>query len=129
LGNNKWKLTPNFHFSYRASGLLWVKGDIPLNEYLIYWKGIIKGNRLNQIKKEDWEEYLKTLLSKRIMSENDRSEFNKKFSGKGYPKLNTCPGVEMSYTWDKNTAIDMDDKDKFCEEVSKRIQEALKCWT
>ncbi len=128
LAKKKWKIIPNFHFAYRSSGLLWANTEMPTEEYLIYWKEKVKSGKLNQVKKEDWGKCLKLLLSKKIMAVSDKLKFSTIIGEKGYPNLNLCPGIVMSYKWNKNEAVDMDDQDRFCKEVEKKIQEAFKCW-
>lgn len=116
-------LEEDFHFSYRASGLLTLKTHLSPEEYLRFWKENYKD--LKQIKKENFAEYFLDMVSKNIFSREQFEEFSAVVLNKNYPNLNICPGLLIKFKWDKNQAIVMDEKGIFEKDFKDKVNRVL----
>ena len=80
LRNLGFKLSSNFHISYRSSNLLWFKGLLSFEDYIEFWKK--EYVNLKQIKRENFTEYFKYLednnLIEKKIGDIQESIINKK---------------------------------------------------
>ena len=105
----------NLHFSPQRKGEVWCASSLSIEEYIDYWQKQRKHNRINQIKREDYDGYLNDLLQNGQMNEANIEEFNNKIASKNWQKVNLCPGFLIKYTWSKERAIELDRNGKFAE--------------
>ena len=117
-------LRPNFHISFRGTGLVWfdtTKKDCI--EYINYWKE----NKIEQVENIKLEGYYNELVKNGIIDNSD--EILNRILSKKYVKLNICPGFYFGYKWPIEVAK-KEDKDKFFVESVRekiiRIQSAYK---
>ncbi|BAE82603.1 hypothetical protein [Desulfitobacterium hafniense] len=126
LPNKGWSVTPNFHFAYRSSNLVWPNVKVGTEVYIDHWLANI--NTLGQINKVDFEQYCIELEKLGLISDTDWSRINEKILSTNMPKINICPGVSLIYTWSKEDAIKLDENKKLSKDIKSKIIEALATW-
>jgi len=128
LVENGWSVAPNFHIAFMSSNLYWGQTDLPLEEYVEYWKNQVATEGLAQVPREQWEGYFGTLLSQRIISGRDVDGINELVTPTAMSTLNICPGISIRYSWAREDAIKLDDGDLFLNEFLKRVNDVLNVW-
>lgn len=123
LENQGFKLSNNFHLSYRSSNLLWFEGSLTFEEYIRFWKS--EHINLRQLKREEFIDYFNFLEDSNIILREDRSIIQEKILSKKYDRLNICPGISIRYTWDEQTAIDLDRADSFDKDLLEKLNIAF----
>ncbi|MEO2075905.1 MAG: hypothetical protein ABGX20_11085 [Bacillus sp. (in: firmicutes)] len=123
LKNQGFKITKNFHVSYRSSNLLWFKGTLSVDEYLRYWKR--EFIHLKQVKRNDFIQLFDKLESDHFIDPEDRSTIQDKILNKNYDKLNVCPGFLIKYSWDSDSAISLDKMNRFDEDFANKVKIAF----
>ena len=103
-------ITLNFHFAYRSSNLVWTTVKVSIEAYLDYW--LSKTSSLGQVSKQDFEKYCLEIEKAGLISESDWVKLTDKILTTKIPKLNVCLGVNLTYTWSKDEAINVDDSKK-----------------
>ena len=119
LRNLGFKLSSNFHISYRSRILLWFKGLLSFEDYIEFWKK--EYVNLKQIKRENFTEYFKYLEDNNLIEKEDRSIIQESIINKKYDKLNICPGISIKYTWDGQTAIKLDKTNEFEQDFYNKL--------
>ncbi|NMA85018.1 MAG: hypothetical protein GX962_14280 [Epulopiscium sp.] len=119
LQNQGFKLSNNFHISYRSSNLLWFEGSLTFEEYIRFWKS--EYTNLRQIKREEFNDYFNFLEDNNLILSEDRSIIHEKILSKKYDRLNICPGISIRYTWDGQIAIDLDKSNDFDKELNEKL--------
>lgn len=123
LKNNKnYTFSPNFHFSFSTSGLVWTACNLTFEDYIKYWKN---HSDIKQIKRDNFKEYFDFLVKDNIIESTNFSKFNEKILSKNYPNLNVCPGFLIKYTWQKDKAIALDKNGNFEDDFKRIISEIL----
>ncbi len=123
LQNQGFNLSSNFHLSYRSSNLLWFEGSLTFEEYIRFWKS--EHINLRQLKREEFIDYFNFLEDSNIILREDRSIIQEKILSKKYDRLNICPGISIRYTWDEQTAIDLDRTDYFDKDLLQKLNIAF----
>ena len=123
LKNSGFKLSNNFHISYRSSNLLWFEGLLPFEDYIKFWK--TQYINLKQIKREQFEEYVKYLEDNKLIQKEDRSIIEENITNKKYDKFNICPGISIKYTWDGQTVIKLDKTSEFEKDFNNKLMTAF----
>jgi hypothetical protein len=124
LASDGWTIGPNLHFCYIGTILHANTGvSMTPEEYLEYW--ISHLDEIREVKRDGFESYYKELLEKKMASPEDIEQLKKHFSETTRDHLRPCPGLEVYYTWSRKEAIQMDDKNRFQDEVRKKIVEGL----
>ncbi len=123
LQNQGFKLSNNFHISYRSSNLLWFEGSLTFEEYIRFWK--LEYINLRQIKREEFNDYFNFLEDNNLILSEDRSIIHEKILSKKYDRLNICPGISIRYIWDGQTAIDFDKSNDFDKELNEKLIVAI----
>ena len=126
LLENNWIIRPNFHFSFRSQGILYTKVDSDIHSYIEFWINEIKNTPLKQIKKSDWGDYLNKLMDNKIMNEDDIDKFNKEIRSKNYEKLNVCPGICVSYQFNKEEALELGDNNELIGSIRVKLSEGFR---
>lgn len=113
------KLSTSFHISYRSSNLLDFKSSLNIEDYIKYWKS--NYINLRQIKRNEFDDYFDYLEDNKMVLNKDRSEVKEKIFSKKYDVLNICPGFLIKYSWDLQTAIDLDKVHSFDKEFKEKL--------
>lgn len=108
-----------FHFAKASDNIFWCEVQCSPFDYVKYW---MRNSNIRQIHRGDFENYFNRLVDEKIFSEDGRGAFNEKIIGKGYQKLNVCPGFLIKYTWDSSQAIKLDDDSRFVESFKKKLK-------
>jgi hypothetical protein len=89
----------------------------------------LQGN-LNQVKRDQWDQYFAMLKQNEFLDENDLVAINEKVVNTQMQKLNVCPGVRFKYTWAKEEAILIDSKSSnaFANELLQKINDVFAVW-
>ena len=119
LKNMGFKLSSNFHVSYRSSNLLWFEGLLSFEDYIKFWKK--EYVNLKQIKKENFVEYFKYLEDNNLIQKEDRNIIQENILDKRYDKLNICPGISIKYSWDGQTAMRLDKTNEFEQDFYNKL--------
>ncbi len=130
LLNYGWEITPNFHFAFRSSNLVWTKTKMDIINYLTYWKNLVAKNLLVQQKRENWKDYFEELTNINIISQDDFDRISEKIINTKMSTINICPGVCFNYRWEKDNVIKIEEKSKnsFNEEFSKIYNQVMAVW-
>jgi hypothetical protein len=95
LQNEGWKVSPNFHFGFMASGCCWTNTTVPAAEYMKYWLEHI--NDTAQIERSDWDEYWRKLVNLKIAASEDREDFDLYFTSTARAFAAPRPGVRCTF--------------------------------
>lgn len=118
-----WRVEPNFHFGFMASGLCWMTAPLPLAEYMSYWKDNIDSVR--QIQRKDWDGYWKTLVKANIVEASERNKFDNDFTNTQRPTATPRPGLGCAFPWNLDEAEGIDSSGKFVMAVKDRVNQLL----
>lgn len=127
LEEKGWRITPNFHFSYMSTNLLYPKSTIALEDYIHYWKK----TPIQQLSKKKMGEYqlvIEDLITQGMMTEEDKVDIKDKFDDTNRSNLNVCPGIHFEYKWTKERVIDLDHRNLFISEIKSVIKDAFQLW-
>jgi hypothetical protein len=128
LTQRSWEISPNLHFAFRSSNLVWTTVSCPLDQYLQYWQTEVKKGALRQMPRYEWNNYFRNLKLLRMLSEEDEPDLTKKIIDTGMQKINVCPGVGCRYKWTKSDAISLDDKGAFVLVFKEKVKECFDTW-
>jgi len=125
-----WSVSPNFHFAYKSSGLLWMNTRIGVGDYIEYWQDAVRKGELRQISRNDWDNQFGKWQADGLITASDRENIRESIESKLYPTLNVCPGLTFRYTWDSELAVQIDDQSDtaFKRELESKIADALATW-
>ncbi|MEY9975686.1 hypothetical protein [Lysinibacillus sp. RC79] len=123
LFNIGFKLSSNFHVSYRSSNLLWFDGKLTFEEYIQYWKK--NALTLRQSKREEFIDLFQSFENSGMILPEDQHRIQEKILCKNYDRLNVCPGFVMKYTWTREEASKLDQRNQFLEDLKEKIKIAF----
>ena len=126
LVENGWKYYPDFHISHIQKHLVWFSTkQINEKKYYDYWCSNL--NSIRQYNKEDLESVLNKLKDEGIIviEQKENEELDKKVIQTNRNIINICPAFCLSYTYSFQTAVDLDSKNKFSNELKSRILEGV----
>ncbi|MEY9971839.1 hypothetical protein ABH966_002212 [Lysinibacillus sp. RC46] len=123
LFNTGFKLSSNFHVSYRSSNLLWFDGKLTFEEYIQYWKKHVL--TLRQSKREEFIDLFQSFENSGMILPEDQHRIQEKILCKNYDRLNVCPGFVMKYTWTREEASKLDQRNQFLEDLKEKIKIAF----
>lgn len=123
LTQHGFTITPNFHFSFASSNLLWFDGEQSTEEYLRYWKE--NYSTLAQVPRANFGDYFEKLIRDKVISEQDRAGIKEKITNKEYSKINVCPGFQIAYCWSAHEAKQLDNEKKFVSSLAETIARAF----
>jgi hypothetical protein len=120
-----WSIRPNFHFSFRASNVLWTASRLAVAEYWKYWAG--EGGRkwFRQVARSDWGGMLTAFVTDGIMPEESRVSFEERFTQTRRDTANICPGLTLTFDVPLEEAAALDDRRQLATHVAKKIGEAV----
>ncbi len=85
----------------------------------------ISGKKIKQIKRKDFNNYFKFLENNNLISKEDQDRIDEEIFSKRYDRLNICPGFTIKFSWDGQTAIELDRENKFEQDFYEKLTEAF----
>lgn len=119
LRDGGWKLRPNFHFGFMATGLTWTESRIDTDAYAKYWLGRIE--TLGIFRRVDWDRELDTLIADGIFDPADRAQFDCDFTHTKRGAATPRPGLCLSRAWKRGDTL----AGGFVAELSGVLSQAL----
>ena len=123
LRSDGWRVEPNFHWGFMATGYAWVKTPLQVEKYCDYWFNKIGAT--GEISIPDWETYWKKLEAAQIVEAAGKEEFDKAFTRSQRQKVHPRPGLFCEYTWPLAKAKVLDADGKLVDEVRVRLNQML----
>lgn len=102
------------------AGYAWTNGHIDLDSYLDLWMKEI--NDASSVEREEWPEYFKWLVEKRVALPEDREEFDRHFTNTNRERATPRPGLGVERRWPMNKAEDLDGDGKLVAQVKEAFQ-------
>ena len=123
--DDRWRVKPNFHWGFMATGYAWVKKTpLSVEKYCDYWVNEIGATR--ELSRSEWETYWAKLESAQIVKAAEKEQFDKEFTSTQRHKAHPRPGLSCEYKWPLADAQRLDAHgDDFVEEVRKRLNQML----
>ena len=123
--DDRWRVKPNFHWGFMATGYAWVKQTpLSVGKYCDYWVNEIGAT--GELSRSEWETYWAKLESAQIVKAGEKKGFDKEFTSTQRQKAHPRPGLSCEYTWPLSEAQQLDARgDDFVQEVQKRLNQAL----
>lgn len=122
--DDRWRVKPNFHWGFMATGYAWIKTPLPVKKYCAYWVNEIGAKR--ELGRSEWETYWAKLESAHIVEAAGKEEFDKEFTSTQRQKAHPRPGLSCEYKWPLAEAQRLDAHgDDFVQEVRKRLDQML----
>lgn len=123
-----WRVSPNFHFAFRSSNLVWASSTCSLTDYIEYWIKQVKANTLGQVQRKDWDSLFKTLSTAGMLDLHDKIQIKEKIIGTHMDRINVCPGIAFLYHWSQSDAINLDNKGAFLSSFIDKVKECTEMW-
>jgi hypothetical protein len=95
LEDEGWRITPNFHFGFMATGYCWTATSMPVAQYMRYWLERIVD--AGQIERRYWDQYWHNLVSKKIANREDRDSFDRDFTNTARASATPRPGIACTF--------------------------------
>ena len=115
LRSDGWRVEPNFHWGFMATGYAWAKTPLPVEKYCDYWVNEIGATR--ELSRPEWETYWVKLESAHIVEAAGKKAFDAHFTGSKRLKVHPRPGLFCQYRWKLADAQSSDAAGKFVEKV------------
>lgn len=109
---------PNFHIAFSSTNLVWLPSNVDIVTYIQFWKD----TKIEQVKRENIEDYCKNLATQGIVVYDEELLYDKIISKQYNKGMNICPGLFMGYKWSIEEAIKLDNQGKFVEECREKIE-------
>ncbi len=124
LSSKEWWISPNFHFSFMNTNLVWFNST-DANKFIDYWKK--NKNEIYQHGIEHIPELVKQLESNGIITYDAKAQknMNEKIYSKKYSTLNVCPGFGIRFTISGKDAELLDKSGKLGQLLIEKINEGL----
>lgn len=123
LRSNDWRVEPNFHWGFMATGYAWVETPLQVEKYCDYWVNEIDTTR--ELSRPEWETYWTKLESAQIVETAGKEAFDANFTGSQRQKIHPRPGLFCECTWPLAKAQRLDAHGKFVEKVRERLNQML----
>jgi hypothetical protein len=123
LRSKGWRIEPNFHWGFMATGYAWSKSPLAVEKYCAYWLKAI--NETGEVARPDWDAYWAKLETDKIVEPTARNEFDAQFTRSQRQKANPRPGIHCEYSWPLTTAKQLDGRGKLAGEIRARINQML----
>lgn len=121
-----WDCSTNLHFAHMSKNLMYPSPKVSLKEYLEFWQE--HQEWIRRVKEEQFGDLLDLLENNGLLTETDREEFGSEFFETNRSTVNVCPGLGLHHRWERLRALDLDDHDRFTEEIDERVREAVRTW-
>ena len=129
LQKEGWDVHSNFHLSFMATNLVWTRGKLALDEYIHYWQS--QTNKIAQVSVSTSSEFtslFNDLERDGLVSGEDRTELDERFTNTARRQANLCPGLALYYVYSAEQAKLLEQSDDFERDVAWRIRTALASW-
>jgi len=123
LRSDGWRVKPNFHWGFMATGYAWAKTSLPIEMYCTYWVNEIGTTR--ELNRQEWEMYWAKLEAANIVEATEKVAFDADFTGSQRQKAHPRPGLLCEYIWPLAEAQRFDAHGKFVEKVRVRLNQML----
>jgi hypothetical protein len=124
LRSEGWRVEPNFHWGFMATGYAWVKTPLEVDRYCDYWVKEIGTTR--ELSRTEWEPYWAMLSSSQIVEAADKEEFHAHFTRTDRQKASPRPGLMCKHKWPLAEAQRLDDAHgTFVVKVQERVNQML----
>jgi hypothetical protein len=123
LRSDRWRIEPNFHWGFMASGLAWMKTPLTVEKYCSYW--VKKIGTTHELRRSEWKDYWATLEEARIVESDGKKAFDKHFTDTRRPSAHPRPGLQCEYTWPLSEAQRLDVQGRFVRKVRERLNQIL----
>jgi hypothetical protein len=123
LQSDGWRVEPNFHWGFMASGYAWTNTPLSVEKYCAYW--INKIGATGELAPSEWDTYWTKLESDHIVTPAGKEEFDAKFTRSRRPKAHPRPGLFCEYKWPLAEATQLDARGKLVENVRERVNQML----
>ena len=123
LRTDDWRVEPNFHWGFMATGYAWVETPLQVEKYCDYWVNEIGATR--ELSRPEWETYWAKLESAQIVEAAGKEAFDADFTGSQRQKVHPRPGLSCEYTWPLAKAQRLDAHGKFVDKVRERLNQML----
>lgn len=123
LRSDGWRVEPNFHWGFMATGYAWVKTPLQVEKYCTYW--INKIGTTRELIRSEWETYWGKLESDQIVEATGKDAFDQAFTRSQRQKIHPRPGLRCEYTWSFSEAQRLDAADNLVKEVRSRLNQML----
>jgi hypothetical protein len=123
LQNEGWRVSPNFHFGFMATGYCWTNTTMPVADYLRYWLERI--DDVGQVERRDWDQYWRNLVSEQIAKPEDRERFDRDFTSTARASATPRPGIICTFDWRLDEAERLDARAGLRNAVTERINQLL----
>jgi len=105
---------------------LWFKNSpLTFEKYIDFWLTQYREKKIKQIKRKDFNNYFKFLENNNLISKEDQDRIDEEIFSKRYDRLNICPGFTIKFSWDGQTAIELDRENKFEQDFYEKLTEAF----
>ena len=118
-----WQVRPNFHFGHMEAGYVWCTGEIDPGSYIELWQDRI--DNTTRVRREDWDEYWRSLEQEGIASREDRAEFDRHFAATRRTTATPRPGLAVTRRWEMTDAENLDQNRSFVAEVEEALRVAF----
>ena len=125
LHNTKWRVSPNFHVSFKDSNLVRFESEAS-EHYLQFWKDNVE--KIHQQKRGGVKEYFEWLVDNNVvkMTKDAKEQLDEKFYNTKRQTLNICPGFAIDFTFNISEEEELDKSDKLKFILAEKIKEGLK---
>jgi hypothetical protein len=124
LRSEGWRVEPNFHWGFMATGYAWAHTPLQVEKYCDYWVNEIGATR--ELSRREWETYWAKLESAQIVAAAGKEEFDAKFTRSQRQKAHPRPGLYCEYKWPLAEAQRLDANGNFVEKIRERLNQMLK---
>lgn len=123
LREHDWRISPNYHWGFMASGLAWMESPCSTEDYCNYWVGTI--HTLRQVGHLQWDAFWAELVTNQIVEPADRLQFDATFTNTGRQNAQPRPGISCEYSWTLAKAVTLDTQRDLVESVRDQLNEIL----
>lgn len=123
LRTDGWRIEPNFHWGFMATGYVWLFTPLPVESYCDYW--IREISATGELARGEWDSYWTALESGQIVEATGKDAFDAEFTRSKRNKAQPRPGLACEFSWELPKAKERDGHGKFVEDVRGRINQML----
>jgi hypothetical protein len=124
LQSDGWQVEPNFHWGFMATGYAWAKSPLAVESYCDFWMKSI--GTTQELSRSEWKEYWAKLERAKIVTAEQKEEFDKHFTNTQRQKAQPRPGLRCEFQWPVAEAQRLDAQGKFVKKVRERLNQILK---
>jgi hypothetical protein len=123
LRDEGWRVEPNFHWGFMATGYAWSKSVLSVDDYCNYWLREIGTTR--EVPRSEWDAYWKHLESAEIVTSSERAAFDATFTQSQRKKATPRPGLRCEIAWPLADAERLDSRGALVSEVRSCLNQLL----